>query len=160
MSGNHPGVQTSRTASYGSGPELVLDLDIERLLGVSARQAIRAEFRFDPGSPLVVRVEFVIAGGARVLWRIGRDLLQQGLYSVSGLGDVQMWPAYPARAVATARLRLTSGDMAALFELPVPPLAAWLRHTYDLVPAGRELAEIDWDVATADLLQDPAAQSD
>lgn len=157
MSGNHPGVQAPRTAPYDS-PELVLD--IERVLSVAARQAIRAEFRFDPESPLVVCVEFHIEGGARVLWRIGRDLLRQGLYSVSGLGDVQIWPTRPEGDLPTARLQLASGDMAALFELPVPPLAEWLEYTYELVPAGQELSEVDWDFATADLLQDPTAQSD
>jgi hypothetical protein len=50
--------------------------------------------------------------------------------------------------------------MAALFELPVSPLADWLEYTYELVPAGHELTEIDWDVATADLLQGPRAHSD
>jgi Streptomyces sporulation and cell division protein, SsgA len=142
MSGNQPGVQAPRTAPYDI-PELTLD--IERVLDVSARQAIRAEFR--------------IENGPRVLWRIGRDLLQQGLYSMSGLGDVQIWPTHPEDR-ATARLQLTSGDMAALFELPVPPLVEWLEYTYELVPAGQELAELDWDIATADLLQDPTAQAD
>jgi hypothetical protein len=150
MSSNQPGVQ-ARPAPHGR-PELILD--IERVLGVAARQAIRAEFRFDPGTPLVVSVELLIEGGPRVLWRIGRDLLQQGLYSVSGLGDVQMWPAR-SEDPATAWLQLASQDMAALFELPVPPLEEWLEYTYELVPAGRELAAIDWEVATADLLQGP-----
>ncbi|MET7511865.1 SsgA family sporulation/cell division regulator [Streptomyces sp. NPDC005480] len=158
MSGNHPGVQAPRTAPYDSSPALVLD--IERVLDLSARQAIRAEFRFDPESPLAVRVEFLIEGSRRVLWQIGRDLLQQGLHSVSGLGDVRIWPAYPGEGQATARLQLASGDMAALFELPVPPLAEWLEYTYELVPAGQELSAIDWDSATAGLLQDPTAQSD
>jgi hypothetical protein len=156
MSGNQPDVQARRTAPYDI-PELILD--IERVLDVSARQPIRAEFRFDPESPLIVCVELLIEGGPRVLWRIGRDLLQQGLYSVSGLGDVQIWPTHPEDR-ATARLQLASGDMAALFELPVPPLVEWLEYTYELVPAGQELSEIDWDVATADMLQDPAAQAD
>jgi len=156
MSGNKPGVQAPRTAPCDI-PDLILD--VERVLDVSARQAIRAEFRFDPESPLIVCLELLVEGGPRVLWRIGRDLLQQGLYSVSGLGDVQIWPTHPAER-ATARLQLTSGDMAALFELPIPPLMEWLEYTYELVPAGQELAEIDWDVATADLLQDPAAQAD
>ncbi|MCQ4213304.1 SsgA family sporulation/cell division regulator [Streptomyces longispororuber] len=158
MSGNHPGVQAPRTVPRGSGTELVLD--IERVLGVSARQTVRAEFRFDPGSPLLVHVELLVEGGPRVLWRIGRDLLRQGLYSVSGLGDVRIWPAPSAGEATTARLQLASGDMAALFELPVPPLAQWLEHTYGLVPAGQELSAIDWDRATADLLQDPMTQSD
>ncbi|MFF4355072.1 SsgA family sporulation/cell division regulator [Streptomyces sp. NPDC001530] len=156
MSGNRPGVQARRTAPKGR-PELILD--IERVLDVSARQAIRAEFRFDPKAPLDVCVELLIEGGPRVLWRIGRDLLQQGLYSASGLGDVQMWPS-PSEARATAWLQLTSRDMAALFELPVPPLAEWLEYTYELVPAGCELAAIDWDAATADLFQGPRAHSD
>ncbi|WP_331737632.1 SsgA family sporulation/cell division regulator [Streptomyces sp. NBC_00019] len=150
MSSNQSGVQ-ARLASHAR-PELILD--IERVLDVAARQTIRAEFRFDPGAPLVVSVELVVEGGPRVLWRIGRDLLQQGLYSVSGLGDVQIWPAQ-AEDPATAWLQLASKDMAALFELPVPPLAEWLEYTYELVPAGRELAEIDWESATADLLQGP-----
>ncbi|SCF65413.1 SsgA family sporulation/cell division regulator [Streptomyces sp. Ncost-T10-10d] len=156
MSGNQPGVQVSRTAPHG---DLELVLDIERVLDVSARQAIRAAFRFVPEFPLIVSAEFLIEGGPRVLWRIGRDLLQQGLYSMSGLGDVQMWPSNLEER-ATARLQLTSGDMAALFELPVAPLAEWLEYTYEFVPAGHELAGVDWDVATADLLPAREAQSD
>lgn len=155
MSGNQPDVQARSTNAYDSS---VLTLGIERVLHVSARQPVTAEFRFTPESPLAVSVEFRIAGGPRVMWRIGRDLLQQGLYSMSGLGDVQIWPSHPEDR-ATVLLQLASGDMAALFELPVPPLAEWLEHTYEIVPAGRELAEVDWDAATTHLLRSPGAQS-
>ncbi|MEU6840393.1 SsgA family sporulation/cell division regulator [Streptomyces sp. NPDC046716] len=155
MSGHEPGVPS------GGGvpdrrPRLILD--IERVLGVRARQAITADFLFDPAAPLVVSVEFVAEAGPRVRWRIGRDLLQEGLSSMSGLGDVRVWPAAP-QSGATVRMQLASGDMAALFELPLPPLAAWLAHTYELVPAGQELADVDWDVTAADLLG-PRAHSD
>jgi hypothetical protein len=78
---------------------------------------------------------------------------------VSGLGDVQIWPSsFGDRA--TALLRLTSRDTAALFELPIPPLAQWLADTCGLVPAGAELSEIDWDAATANLLQEPQIHCD
>ncbi|MGY0489353.1 SsgA family sporulation/cell division regulator [Streptomyces sp. WG-D5] len=157
MCGNHPGVRTRGTAPRDS-PGLVLD--VERILDVSARQAVRAEFRFEPASPLVVRVEFLVEGGPRVVWRIGRDLLREGLYAVSGPGDVRVRPAYSAAGGAVVRLQLASGDVAALFDLPAEPLARWLEHTYGLVPAGQELAGVDWDVATADLLRDPAAPTD
>ncbi|MGP4014177.1 SsgA family sporulation/cell division regulator [Streptomyces sp. 4N124] len=150
MSSNQPGVR-ARLAPHAR-PELILD--VQRVLDVAARQTIRAEFRFDPRNPLFVSVELLIEGGPRVLWRIGRDLLRQGLYSVSGLGDVRMWPAHSEDG-ATAWLQLASRDMAALFELPVPPLEEWLEDTYELVPSGRELAEIDWEAASADLLQGP-----
>ncbi|QNP75459.1 SsgA family sporulation/cell division regulator [Streptomyces roseirectus] len=153
MSGNRPGVPARRAVPYG---QLQLVLDIERVLDVSARQAIRAEFRFDPRSPLIVCVELRAEGGPCVQWRIGRDLLHQGLYSMSGLGDVQLWPS-PFHDRSTARLQLASGDMAALFEVPIPPLAEWLERTCQLVPSGAELADVDWEVTTAGLLGDPTA---
>ncbi|WP_372346830.1 SsgA family sporulation/cell division regulator [Streptomyces sp. KL116D] len=151
MSGYPPGVQAGPRAPHGC---LRLALDIERVLDVRARQAIRAEFRFDPGDPLTVAVELTIDGGRSVLWRIGRDLLRRGLDSVSGLGDVRIRPSGTSGTSGrrTARLRLARGDMAALFELPVSPLARWLDRTYTLVPAGQELAGVDWDVTAADLL--------
>ncbi|MFE1199045.1 SsgA family sporulation/cell division regulator [Streptomyces olivaceoviridis] len=147
MSGKHPGVRTRRAASHDCHE---LALDIERVLDVATRQAVRAEFRFDPRSPWVVAVEFLVEGGPRASWRIGRDVLQQGLYALSGLGDVRMWPSKP-QARATAWLQLASSDMAALFELPAPALAEWLEHTYELVPAQHELAGVDWDLAHAGL---------
>ncbi|MFF3606715.1 SsgA family sporulation/cell division regulator [Streptomyces sp. NPDC002463] len=151
MNRNHPDVQ-HRKALEGTP---VLSLDIERVLGASARQTVGAEFRFSPEAPWVVSVTLLVEGGPCVRWRIGRDLLQQGLYSMSGLADVQMWPS---KERATSWLQLCSGDMAALFELPVPPLAEWLEGTYALVPAGRELAEVDWDAASAGLLPARRAQ--
>ncbi|MFI6645380.1 SsgA family sporulation/cell division regulator [Streptomyces sp. NPDC050504] len=131
MSGYQPAARTGRSARPAR-PRLTLD--IERLLDVSARQPIRAEFGFDPDTPSAVWAEFGIAGGPCVRWRIGRDLLRRGLYERSGTGDVQVWPS-PVASRATAWLQLASDDMAALFELPVPPLAEWLDHTYAAVPA-------------------------
>ncbi len=155
MNRDHLDVQR-HAAPNGS---LVLSLDIERVLGVSARQTVGAEFRFSPEAPWCVSVGLVVEDGPCVRWRIGRELLQQGLHSMSGLGDVQMWPSHLEER-ATSWLKLCSGDMAALFELPVPPLADWLQRTYALVPAGRELAGVDWDVATAGLLPARRAQCD
>ncbi|MFE2546271.1 SsgA family sporulation/cell division regulator [Actinacidiphila glaucinigra] len=156
MTGKQTGVRPGRPTAHGS---FQLILNIERVLGIHARQAVMADFRFDPETPLVVSVELLIDGGPRVLWRIGRDLLHQGLYSVSGLGDVQIWPSSLAER-QTARLQLASGDMAALFEVPLPPLAHWLESTYTLVPAGHELSGIDWDRVSTDVLPSSDAQAD
>ncbi|MFF4628945.1 SsgA family sporulation/cell division regulator [Streptomyces griseorubiginosus] len=96
---------------------------LDHVVGLAAAEnhrVIRAEFGFDPAAPLVVSLVLVVEGGPRVLWRIGRDLMQQGLRSAGGLGDVQMWPAR-ADGEGTAWLQLASRDMAALFELPAPP---------------------------------------
>ncbi|MFD8786749.1 SsgA family sporulation/cell division regulator [Kitasatospora sp. NPDC059599] len=150
MSGHQPGARPSRRTARV--PDLALD--VERVLDVSARQAVRAGFRYDPEHPLVVSVELRVDGGPCVRWRIGRDLLRRGLSARSGLGDVQVRPSDRTDRAgrATAWLRLLSADTAALFELPVAPLAQWLAHTYELVPAGRELADVDWEVITTGLL--------
>ncbi|MET7304883.1 SsgA family sporulation/cell division regulator [Embleya sp. NPDC005575] len=72
-----------------------------------------------------------------------------------GPGQAPTSQALDAAEASAAWLKLASGDMAALFELPVEPLAEWLQNTYELVPAGHELSGIDWDIATADLLRIP-----
>lgn len=150
MSGERSGVQARRSTV---GSPLQLTLDIECVLTIATRQAVRAEFRFDPDTVWAVSARFAVEGGPRVEWRIGRDLLQQRLSSTSGLGSIRMWPS-GSEERATAWLQLASGSMAALFELPVPPLAEWLERTYELVPVGTELTELDWNTAAAALLLD------
>ncbi|MFG3283417.1 SsgA family sporulation/cell division regulator [Streptomyces sp. NPDC048111] len=155
MRGYPSGVQDHCPAA---GEEcLQLSLDIERVLGIAVRQPVRAVFRFSPRSPLVVCADLRVVDGPRALWHIGRDLLRDGLRRRSGTGDVQAWPSppLPGRGQRTVRLQLASRDMAALFELPAQPLAGWLRHTYEQVPAGRELSGVDWAATAAGLLGAP-----
>lgn len=155
MSGNKPGARARHVAP----PDLpALRLDIRRVLDTAAFQAVRAEFRFDQDTPLVVTTAFRIDNGPCVTWRVGRDLLHQGLCSMSGLGDIQMWPSH-LDGQQTAWLRLASKGVAALFEVPVPPLAEWLDLTYRLVPAGTEASRLGWDDFIADLLDDPEVPS-
>ncbi len=162
---------------------LRLTLDIERVLGVRDRQPVRAEFRYSPQAPLVVCAEFRVEGGPQVVWHLGRDLLRAGLHTRSGTGDVQVWPSQraegpgasgpagsPSQVSKASRapgpsgpsapsdspmvwLQLASGDMAALFVLPMVPLARWLDRTCQLVPDGAELADVDWEATTAALLR-------
>ncbi|MFJ6073960.1 SsgA family sporulation/cell division regulator [Streptomyces sp. NPDC093065] len=155
MSGDRPGVRARRTAPRELPP---LSLDIHRMLDAFARHTVQAEFRFDTGAPLVVSVTFLVEGTPCITWRIGRDLLYQGLFWLSGLGDVQVWPAHLDER-ATAWLRLESYDLTALFEVPVPPLAEWLERSYELVPAGAEMDGLDWDDVIAGLLRAPGTPS-
>lgn len=156
MSGDQRGVRAHQGPPHA---QPVLTLDIHRVLDLFARRGVRAEFRFDPDVPFVVTTGLRIEGGPTVIWRIGRDLLYQGLFSVSGLGDIQVWPSHLEER-ATAWLQLSPGGTAALFELPLSPLAEWLEYTYQLVPAGEELDGLDWDAVTASLLEDPEVPSD
>jgi hypothetical protein len=148
MSLDHPGVRAPHAAPQDLP---VLSLEIHQMLGMFEWQTIRADFAYDPDAPLVVGVTFFDQGGRPVTWSIGRDLLQQGLHSMSGIGDIQVWPSLLAEQ-ATAWLQLFPGDVAALFELPVAPLATWLEHTYEVVPAGTEMNRLGLDDFVAGLL--------
>ncbi|MFF2328630.1 MULTISPECIES: SsgA family sporulation/cell division regulator [unclassified Streptomyces] len=133
-----------------------LSLPIHRILDGFVRCPMRAEFRFDPGSPMVVSVAFMADQDLGVTWRIARELLQQGLHSLSGVGDVRMRPAVlDERAMApTSWLMLGSRDMSALFELPIPPLREWLAESYRIAPPEAETDGMDWDAFIAQVLDD------
>ncbi|MQY10039.1 Sporulation-specific cell division protein SsgB [Streptomyces sp. RB5] len=118
---------------------------------VYAWRPVMAHFRYDPVTPLIVTVEFVVEDGPCVVWRIGRDLLYQGLFSLSGLEDVQVWPTDLERR-ETAFLQLTSRSTAALFELRILPLERWLERTYQVVPAGTETDGLGWEAFVAEVL--------
>ncbi|MFG2133954.1 SsgA family sporulation/cell division regulator [Streptomyces sp. NPDC048751] len=135
-------------------PSLFLGLDQQ--LDEFTRTPIRAEFRFDPDLPAVIAVEFLSERGPGLTWRIGRELLHGGLTSMSGSGDVRMWPALP-RERPSSWLLLESREVEALFELPTEPLAEWLAATYRSTPAEAEWDGLDWDDFLLEVLDEPGA---
>ncbi|GHB11197.1 hypothetical protein GCM10010330_76450 [Streptomyces tendae] len=131
-----------------------LSLGIHRVLDGFVRHPMSAEFRFDPGFPLIVTLKLMAEEGGSVTWRISRELLHKGLHSVSGSGDVRVWPARSGDRV-TAWLLLDARDMSALFELPVPPIDAWLEETYRVTPPEAEMDALDWDAFLTEVLDAP-----
>ncbi|MFD8215945.1 SsgA family sporulation/cell division regulator [Streptomyces sp. NPDC059697] len=138
-------------------PSLFLDLD--QMLDEFTPLPIRAEFRFDPDMPAVITVEFLAERGPSLIWRIGRELLHRGLTSMSGCGDVRMWPALP-RERPSSWLLLESQEVEALFEVPVAPLAEWLDATYRITSAEAEMDSLNWDDFLVELLDGPGAPSE
>jgi len=144
-----------------SAPELMpsLFLDLDQMLDEFTPLPIRAEFRFDPDMPAVITVEFLAERGPSLIWRIGRELLHRGLTSMSGCGDVRMWPALP-RERPSSWLLLESQEVEALFEVPVAPLAEWLDATYRITSAEAEMDSLNWDDFLVGLLDGPGAPSE
>ncbi|MFJ8361948.1 SsgA family sporulation/cell division regulator [Streptomyces sp. NPDC093984] len=144
-----------------SAPEFVpsLLLDLDQMLDEFTRLPMRAKFRFDPDMPAVITVEFLAERGPSLIWHIGRELLHRGVTSMSGCGDVRMWPALPGER-PTSWLLLESEEMEALFELPTAPLAEWLDATYRTVSAEAEMDGLNWDGFLRELLDEPAAPSE
>ncbi|PSM42942.1 SsgA family sporulation/cell division regulator [Streptomyces dioscori] len=138
-------------------PSLLLDLD--QMLDEFTRLPIRAEFHFDPKMPAVITVEFLAERGPSLVWHIGRELLHLGLTSMSGSGDVRMWPTLPGER-PSSWLLLESTEVEVLFEVPTAALASWLDLTHHVAPVATEMDGLDWDCFLREVLDGPGLPSE
>ncbi|MFF3606771.1 SsgA family sporulation/cell division regulator [Streptomyces sp. NPDC002463] len=146
MNGEQAGVQAGQ-----AGELPVFCLDVRRVLDGVPLLPVRAEFRFEMSSPMLVSVTFTPWRGQAVTWRISRELLYLGLYEESGEGDVQAWPVRGEAGETASWLLLESRTSSAVFELPVAEVEEWLDATYELVPAEVEAHTLDWDAFLGEL---------
>ncbi|MFE7328497.1 SsgA family sporulation/cell division regulator [Streptomyces sp. NPDC057565] len=144
-----------------SAPALVpsLFLDLDQMLDEFTRLPMRAKFCFDPDVAAVITVEFLAERGPSLIWHLGRELLYRGVASMSGAGDVRMWPTL-SREQPSSWLLLESQEVEALFELPTEALAEWLDATYRIVSAEAEMDGLNWDGFLMELLDEPGMPSE
>ncbi|WP_333771964.1 SsgA family sporulation/cell division regulator [Streptomyces sp. IBSBF 3136] len=98
---------------------------------------VSAVLRYAADDPLAVFVVFppeATLAGDEVTWTFARTLLDQGLRTPAGHGDVQIWPHGRTRTV----LELHSPCGLALLQFPTSALRRFLLRTYAAVPAGLE----------------------
>jgi hypothetical protein len=143
-----------------SAPELVpsLLLNLDQMLDEFTRLPMRAKFRFDPDMPAVITVELMAERGPSLIWHVGRELLYRGLTSMSGSGDVRMWPTL-CKEQPSSWLLMESEEVEALFEVPTAPLAEWLDATYRIISSEAEMDGLNWDGFLMELLDGPGAPS-
>ncbi|MFD4508284.1 SsgA family sporulation/cell division regulator [Streptomyces sp. NPDC058457] len=113
---------------------------------------VQARFHYHHTRPLEVRVDFLTGNGGAVTWVLSRDLLMRGLLRPSGDGDVRVWPACPRHDGDALWVFLQGRTGAALLEVRLSPLRAWLEETLRSVPCGTEGLSMDWDEAFAHVL--------
>jgi hypothetical protein len=126
-----------------------------------------ASMFYSGSDPYAVRMAFHVGTDEPVEWIFARDLLAAGIESRQGEGDVHVWPS-PGSCGDTGGLDLTGssqpGDKVlnielsspfgqAHFEAPAQAMAAFLRRTYQIVPAGQESRYIDIEAELNDLLR-------
>src|ERR671928_1072496 len=115
-----------------------------QLIGPRSWTEVPALLCYDAADPFAVRIAFGENGDVDgVNWLVGRELLRAGLDRPAGDGDVRVWPASATADILFLHLRAPSGE--ALFELSRAALAAFLRGTEALVPAGGEGTVLDLD---------------
>lgn len=93
--------------------------------------------RYDSADPLAVRVAFpaeVSRDDGEVVWAFARELLEAGLRTPSGDGDVRVWPCGRAQTM----LEFHSPEGVALVQFDTAALHRFLRLTHQTVPAGEE----------------------
>lgn len=93
--------------------------------------------RYDSADPLAVRVAFpaeVSRDDGEVVWTFARSLLESGLRTPSGNGDVRVWPCGRAQTM----LEFHSPEGVALTQCDTAVLRRFLRLTHETVPAGEE----------------------
>jgi hypothetical protein len=107
-------------------------------LGEEVVGEVRTRFRFEASHPYEVVLTFHLGRPDEADWVFSRDLLRDGLRSLSGQGDVKLWPAYCPCHGSTLHLALESPHGSALLEASKPRVQAWLDRTYGLVSAEEE----------------------
>ncbi len=125
-----------------------------------------ASMYYSGSDPYAVRMAFHVGTDEPVEWIFARDLLAAGIESPQGEGDVRVWPAPRSCADAdpdvpgpadpggkVLNIELSSPFGQAHFEAPARAVSAFLRRTYQVVPAGKERGYIDIDAELTALLR-------
>ena len=130
-----------------------------------------ASMYYSGSDPYAVRMAFHVGTDEPVEWIFARDLLAAGIESRQGDGDVHVWPSTASVAetgdldlIGTAEAGETQGKILnielsspfgqAHFEAPAEAMSAFLRRTYQIVPAGQESRHIDIETELNELLRD------
>jgi hypothetical protein len=117
-----------------------------------------ASLYYSGNDPYAIRMAFHVGTDEPVEWIFARDLLAAGIESRQGEGDVQVWPSQPADAAegsddVVLNIELSSPFGQAHFEAPAEAMSAFLRKTYQVVPAGKESGFVDIEAELNDLLR-------
>ncbi|MEV3855873.1 SsgA family sporulation/cell division regulator [Streptomyces sp. NPDC050095] len=105
--------------------------------GGGPERAVTVTLRYASGDPLAIQLAFpaeITLADTEVTWAFARALLDEGLRTPAGSGDVHVWPCGRARTV----VELHAPEGMAVVQFDTSALRRFLLRTYALVPAGEE----------------------
>ncbi|MEY9875266.1 hypothetical protein ABH931_004767 [Streptacidiphilus sp. MAP12-33] len=107
----------------------------------------RLDLRYDPdeGFAVVLRIRAAIveAEPLPTSWRLSRDLLDEGLRTPAGIGDVRVRPLSEDWTL----IELLPPGVRAVLVVSAVDLRRFLGETFRLVPRGEDGCAVDWDAA-------------
>ena len=111
---------------------------------------------YKPEDPLAVALTFTLRFGGDREWvtcrTVARDLLSDGLETLSGTGDVTAWTGINLRD--RYYLKVRSGTRSAILSLETSWVEGFLAKTYRSIPAGTELQAVDLGAELNAILRD------
>lgn len=123
------------------------ELSLKLVVPQQGVMPLMADLSYTREDPYAIRVAFRVGPDEPVEWIFARDLLSAGARRETGEGDVRVWPS-----AGVLNVELTSPFGQACFEAPAGEVAAFLRRSYQLVPAGAESAYLDIESGLEEIL--------
>ncbi|MFF4607224.1 SsgA family sporulation/cell division regulator [Streptomyces sp. NPDC001339] len=112
--------------------------------------AFPAMLHYQPADPLAVRMSFppeISLDGSAVDWAFARELLDEGLRTPAGRGDVRVRPCGPDRTV----MEFHAEEGIAMLQLKTADVRRFLARSYEVVPSGGEAAHLGMERELAEL---------
>ncbi|MFG2378096.1 MULTISPECIES: SsgA family sporulation/cell division regulator [unclassified Streptomyces] len=113
--------------------------------------AVTVTLRYSSGDPFAVQLLFpawISLDGKKVTWTFARALLEEGLATPAGMGNVHIRPYGPAHTA----VEFHSPEGIAMIRFDTVALHHFLRRTYRVTEPGREALEPSLDRGLASLL--------
>ena len=131
-----------------AAPTVTTDLVVDLVVAGGPPLPVTSRFTFVQDDPYAVTLQFLVDGDQWITWSFARALLEEGISTPVGEGDVQIWPGVQddERRIF---LHTRSPHGAATFTLPLNTVVEFLLATYALVPSGTESDYLDIDAEIA-----------
>jgi hypothetical protein len=105
---------------------------------------VRSRWSYRADQPFTVVAAFQTDRNRWVEWTFARDLLVEGLWTATGMGDVRLHPA-TEQGLDMLVVEIESPEGYARLELDHESVSAFLDATAELVPIGEESEHFDVD---------------
>ncbi len=115
-------------------------------------ETVEVRLGYDPADPFAVSVD-ITAEGRTVVWVLGRDLLADGLRSMTPLGEGRV--QVQATSVLTELSYTHDNGVVTVLRLPWWNTREFVRLTQASVPRGQEVCDVDAWVAALTAPQEP-----
>ncbi|MEV0737433.1 SsgA family sporulation/cell division regulator [Streptomyces sp. NPDC050549] len=122
-----------------------------RLIADDQELAVTVTLRYSSGDPFAVQLLFpawISLDGKKVTWTFARALLEEGLDTPAGMGNVHIRPYGPAHTA----VEFHSAEGIAMIRFDTVALHHFLRRTYRVTEPGREAVGPSLDRGLASLL--------